>query len=79
MLLYLALISAVAYTLWGLLLKYNDVSKVAVMGFMNPVFGVVLSAVVLKEYSQAFSIWGILALLLVCVGIFIVNYKKRTI
>ena len=36
MLIYLAFLSAVAYALWGILLKYNPVSKVAVFGFMNP-------------------------------------------
>ena len=40
LLLYMAFISAVAYTLWGVLLKYNPVSRVTVFGFMNPVFGV---------------------------------------
>lgn len=49
MLLYMAVISAVAYSLWGILLKYNPVSKVAVFGFMNPVFGVILSAILLHE------------------------------
>ena len=34
--LYLALVSAVAYTLWSVLLAYNDVSKVAIFGFVNP-------------------------------------------
>lgn len=37
LLIYLALISAVAYSLWSILLKYNPVSKVAVCGFMTPV------------------------------------------
>ena len=41
MLFYLAAVSAVAYSLWGILLKLNPVSKVAVFGFMNPVFGVI--------------------------------------
>ena len=44
LLFYMACISAVAYTLWGILLKYNPISRVAVFGFMNPVFGVILSA-----------------------------------
>ena len=46
-LLYLALVSSVAYTLWGILLKYNDVSKISIFGFMNPVIGVILSALLL--------------------------------
>lgn len=74
-LLYMASISAVAYTLWGVLLKYNPVSRVSVFGFMNPVFGVLLSAVILGEGS-AFGLKGIVALLLVCAGIFIVNAER---
>lgn len=74
-LLYMAMISAVAYTLWGILLKYNPVSKVSVFGFMNPVFGVLLSAVVLGEGSS-FGIRGVAALVLVCAGIFIVNAER---
>lgn len=75
LLLYMALISAVAYTLWGVLLKYNPVSKVSIFGFTNPVFGVILSALILGEGS-AFGIQGIAALLLVCAGICIVNWAK---
>lgn len=75
-LLYLAFVSAVAYTLWAVLLKYNPVGKVAVYGFMNPVCGVILSALLLKESSQAFGLTGILSLLLVCGGIFMVNKSK---
>ena len=41
-LIYLALVSSVAYTLWGLLLRKNDVSKIAIFGFMTPVLGVIL-------------------------------------
>lgn len=70
---YLAFLSAIAYSLWGILLKYNPVSRVAVFGFMNPVFGVLLSALFLNEKDQAFGLNGLIALLLVCSGIFIVN------
>lgn len=73
LLLYMALISAVAYTLWAVLLKYNPVGKVAVYGFMNPVFGVILSALLLGEQNQAFTLQGLVSLLLVCGGIFVVN------
>ena len=77
MLLYLAFISAAAYSLWSTLLKYNDVSKVAIFGFMNPMFGFILSAVLLNEKSEAFGIKGIIAIILVCSGIFIVNKKEK--
>lgn len=73
LLLYLACISAAAYTLWGILLKHNDVAKVTVYGFANPLFGVVLSAMILHEQNQAFGIYGIISIVLVCAGIFLVN------
>lgn len=76
LLLYMGFISAGAYTLWGILLKYNPVSKVTVYGFSNPVFGVILSALILKE-GTAFNWQSIVALLLVCLGILIVNYEKK--
>ena len=70
------LVSAVAYSLWGILLKYNPVSRVTVFGFMNPVFGVLLSALLLGETDQASGILGLLSLLLVSVGIYVVNSGK---
>ena len=73
MLIYLALISAVAYSLWGMLLKYNPISRVAVFGFMNPVFGVILSAWLLREGAQALGPISLVSLVLVCAGIYIVN------
>lgn len=77
MLLYLAVVSAVAYSIWGILLKYNPVSRVAVFGFMNPVCGVILSALLLGENPQASGGTSLLALALVCVGIYVVNRGKR--
>jgi drug/metabolite transporter (DMT)-like permease len=74
---YLVFLSAVAYTLWGLLLSHNDVSRVVIFGFLNPVFGVLLSSIFLHEQSQT-GLVTILSLILVCIGIFIVNYRKRT-
>ena len=73
-LLYLALVSSVAYTLWGILLRTNDVSKISIFGFMNPVIGVVLSAILLKE-TNVLGIRYFLALLLISAGIVIVNVK----
>lgn len=71
-LIYLAFVSAVAYSLWGILLKYNPVSKVAVFGFMNPVFGVVLSALLLGE-ADTLGFTCIVSLIFVSLGIWIVN------
>ena len=73
-LLYLGLLSAIAYSLWGIILKHNKVSNVTVYSFMIPVFGVILSALLLEtERNGAFKLENIIALLLVSVGIIIVN------
>ncbi|MBE5963123.1 MAG: DMT family transporter [Lachnospiraceae bacterium] len=77
-LVYLAFVSAAAYSVWGILLKYNPVSRVAVFGFMNPVSGVLLSALFLKEKSQEFGVKGVIALILVCIGIYVVNYSPNS-
>lgn len=76
LLLYLAFVSAVAYTLWSLLLQYNPVSKVAVYNSLIPVFGVFLSAIILGE-GGSFSVNTIAALVLVCAGIWLVNFVKQ--
>ncbi len=75
-LIYMGFISAGAYTLWGILLKHNPVSRVSILGFMNPVMGVLLSAIFLGENKEAFSITGVISLILVVAGIIIVNREK---
>ena len=73
-LLYLGLLSAIAYSLWGIILKHNKVSNVTVYSFMIPVFGVILSALLVEsERMGAFKPENIIALVLVSVGIVIVN------
>ncbi len=74
---YLAFISAAAYSLWGMLLKYNSVASVTVFTCATPIFGTLLSAVFLGEAQQAFSIQSFIALVLICAGIIIVNKEKK--
>ena len=76
LMLYLSFVSAAAYSVWAILLKHNPVSRVAVFGFLNPVCGVVLSALFLHESSQI-NLSFVLALLLVCAGIITVNYAPK--
>jgi len=72
LLFYMACISAVAYTLWGVLLKYNPVSRITVFCFSTPIIGVTLSALLLNEGSFL-TVWCLSALVLVCIGIWLVN------
>ena len=73
MLLYLAVLSSLAFTLWAQLLKYNPVGKISVYCFLNPVFGIILSGIMLGE--NIFNIKTVVSLLLVCLGIYTVNKK----
>ena len=74
LLLYMAFISSAAFSIWTILLKYNPVGKVAIYGFMIPVFGVFLSAIFLQE--NAFTLRNLGALILVSAGIIVVNRRK---
>lgn len=74
MLIYLAVISSCAFTIWAQLLKYNPVGKISVYCFLNPCFGVILSGIMLGE--NIFNIRTIASLVLVCIGIYVVNAKK---
>ena len=83
MLLYLALVSAVAYAVWGILLRENPVSRITVFGFLNPICGVVLS-VLLRGEGDMLHWRNLIALCLVCDGIVLANIntdkitKKKT-
>lgn len=75
LLVYLALLSSAAFSLWSLLLKHNRVSQVTVFNFTVPVFGAALSALFLGE-----ALWewkNLLALVLVCAGIWWVTQEPR--
>lgn len=71
LLLYMALLSAVAFGTWGLLLKHNPVGQIAAFNFLVPVFGVALSAIFLGESVLRWSY--LVALVLVCIGIALVT------
>lgn len=72
---YLAMVSAIASTLWTILLKYNKVAKISIYSSLMPVFGAVLSGVFLQE--SIFNWRLLVALLCVSSGIYIVNCEKK--
>ncbi len=73
-LIYLALLSSAAFSLWNLLLKYNKVGTVSVFNFLTPIFGSILSAIFLGESILEYK--NIIALILVCLGIMLVNKEN---
>ena len=77
-LVYLSFLSAIAYALWGMLLKFNPVSKVTIFSFMTPVFGVLLTKVMLPEESTVKLVNLLISLVLVCLGVFMLNYVKQS-
>ena len=76
-LVYLSFLSAIAYALWGMLLKFNPVSKVTIFSFMTPVFGVILTKLMLPSESDVEIINLIISLVLVCAGVFMLNYTRQ--
>lgn len=76
LLIYMALLSSVAFVIWTQLFKFNKVGKIAVFNFLVPVFGTLLSGIFLKENIFDFKI--LIALILVCTGIYLVNRTKES-
>jgi drug/metabolite transporter (DMT)-like permease len=74
MLVYLAFLSAAGFILWNNVMKYNQVGKVSLYLFLVPVFGVILSSVLLNEPLHYFVIAG---LIFVVAGIVLVNRPAR--
>ena len=74
---YLSIYGAAAYALWSILLKNNDVSRIAVYNFLIPLFGILFSVVLLKETEQALRPETCGALLLTFLGIRISSGKKK--
>jgi len=74
---YICLASCIGYALWNVLLKYNDMSRLNIVKFSEPIFSAICSWALLGE-----SIWRInylAAFVLQCIGILIVsgNLKLR--
>ena len=73
---YVGALSAVATTIWNMLLKYNNVSAISVYNCLQPVFGALLSAALLGE--NVFQIKNLVALIFSCAGIYLVNKAPKT-
>lgn len=76
-LLYLGALSAIAYSLWAMLLKSVPISKIAVFMFLQPLFGVILGIILVHQKMEIPAIQYIAALALVCGSIVIINYRPK--
>jgi len=70
-LVFLSLAAAVSYTLWVRLLQTNDVSVISVYKFMTPLFGVLMSGLLLGETVLCWQ--NGVSLALICLGIYLAN------
>ncbi|MFB6729305.1 DMT family transporter [Bacillus mobilis] len=70
MLIYLSFLSAAGFCIWNTIMKYNKVGKVSMYMFFIPVFGVLLSSMILGEAIHSFVLFGLAC---VAAGIIVVN------
>lgn len=73
-LLWLAFVSAAAFSVWTALLKYNPASKISVFILLVPVFGTLLSGLLLGE--EVFRAEVFVSLALISAGVILVNLSK---
>lgn len=71
LLVYAAFISAAAFLLWYMLLKFNKAGELSIYRLFIPVFGATLSAIFLK--GESFTANLIISLILVISGIVVLN------
>ncbi len=70
LLIYMALISCIAFGLWTTLVKYHALSKISIFQTLIPIFGSALSVIFLGEKLK---ISAVIALILIVSGIIILN------
>ncbi|MEG2892483.1 MAG: DMT family transporter [Clostridium sp.] len=74
LLLYSALLSSIAFSLWFALLKYNKAGEITIYRFIIPISGVILSGLILP--GEGFTIYTVVSLICVAIGVGVVNRGK---
>lgn len=74
--LYLAFVSAAAFSLWTALLTCHPAGKILVYNLLIPVFGTLWSYLLLGE-TQIFDPMYPISIVLITIGILLVNYNKK--
>ncbi len=74
LILYLGFISAAAFSMWTILLKYNGVGKISIYKFTIPIFGVFLSYIFLGERLLGANV--VLSIILVAASIILINLDR---
>ena len=80
LLLYLMAVSAVAFSLWTILLRDYPSALVGMFNFLTPIFGSIFSYIFsrmgLLDEMSAFTMYTVLALVCVALGIFLSSFKR---
>lgn len=74
--LYLAFVSAAAFTLWTALLVYHEAGRILVFNMLIPITGAVWSLLILGE-RQILEPMYLVSVLLTAAGIILVNYQRK--
>lgn len=75
LLLYSAFLSATAFLLWYMILKYNKPGEVSIYRLFIPIFGATLSAIFIKGEHFTFNL--VVGLILVVLGILVLNLNRK--
>ncbi len=73
--LYLAFVSAAAFSIWTALLSFNEAGKILIFNLLIPVTGAIWSYFILGE-KEIFTPLYLVSVILICLGIVFVNLKK---
>ncbi|MDR4887872.1 DMT family transporter [Fredinandcohnia sp. QZ13] len=75
LLIYSAVLSAVAFGLWYSLLKYNHAGEITIYKFIVPVSGTILSAIFIP--GEKINLYILVAIAMVAIGIIVLNYRGK--
>ncbi len=74
LLLGLIAISMVAFILYNQLICYNPISEIAIFNVLIPIFGTLMSCIMLGE---SFGLRNLFGLIFMSLGIFVLHYKRK--
>ncbi len=74
---WLVAVSAVAYTVWSVLLASHPVSSVVAYSFTLPLFGVVISLLTLGDQGHPLGAAALASIAVVCLGIWLVETPAK--
>ena len=75
LLIYLGVVSAISFTVWTALLKYNPPSGILIFNLLIPIFGTIWSGILLGE--EILNVYNVVSVVLITLGIVFVNLRNN--